>query len=183
MMNEMQKLAVAQALYKVVGAAVSTKDPDSLRGRMDAEAERAYRFDGVKSRDIIINGEKVGTYAAKVARAVDYQPAEYEERAAVENVEQLDHWLHALKLDERSMLLDYIGERGDDFAQWWLDMTGELPRGCELQTRCVKQAVNAQPMCYAGTVLKVDEDAVAHALAGELPGVIAGLITSTESEG
>ena len=175
-MNEMQKLAVAQALYKVVGAAVSTKDPDSLRGRMDAEAEHAYRFDGIKSRDIIINGEKVGTYAAKVARAVDYQPAEYETHAAVEDTEKLRNWLLNLDRVERGVVLEFVMTVADEFAAYWLDRCGELPDGCELQTRCVKQAVDAQPMRYAGTVLKVDEDAVARALAGELPGVIAGLL-------
>ena len=44
-LNELEpvkQLAVAQAIYKAVGAVVSTKDPDSLRSACDREAVRRY---------------------------------------------------------------------------------------------------------------------------------------------
>ena len=38
----MENLAVAQAVYKVVSAAVKTGDPDNLRGRADAQLMELY---------------------------------------------------------------------------------------------------------------------------------------------
>ena len=182
-MNDLQRLAVAQAVFKVVGSAVSTKDPNSLRAAVDERAERDYRFDGVKSRDVIMpDGTKVGTYSVKVTPAVDYQPAQYVEVAACESPWKLDSWMKQRSFEELQLVARFAVENADMFAAFWLDQVGELPDGCELMQQCVSPAVDAKPMRYAGTVLKVDERAVAESLAGELPAAVAALLTDGEVE-
>lgn len=79
-LDALGRLAVAQALYQAVGKAVATKDPSSLRGRMDADAMEEYVLRGVRTRDVIVAGEKVGTYSVSVGngkpRVVDEEAFE-----------------------------------------------------------------------------------------------------------
>ena len=59
-MNNLEKLAVAQAVYKAVGAIVSTKDHDSLRGQIDAELIEQFEADGTDRKRLMLNGQEVG---------------------------------------------------------------------------------------------------------------------------
>lgn len=62
-LDALGRLAVAQAFYQSMGAAVKTGDPSSLRGRVDAEALAEYAERGTRSRDVLVGGVKVGTYS------------------------------------------------------------------------------------------------------------------------
>lgn len=181
-MRDIEKLAVAQAVYNVVGRAVSTKSPTSLRSQLDAEAERAYRMEGIKSRDVMLNGEKVGSYSCKFTREVPYQNAEFVDVPALENMEQFRAWMTRRDRQERELTERFIRINADAFAAYWLEETGELPGGCEIVHKKVAEAVPGRPAGYNGTVLRIDEEAVAHALAGELPAAVAGLLTDEEGE-
>lgn len=181
-MRDIEKLAVAQAVYNVVGRAVSTKSPTSLRAQLDAEAERAYRMEGIKSRDVMLNGEKVGTYSCKFTREVPYQNAEYEDVPALEDMQKLKAWMNRLDADERDLLGRFVRVHADELSAWWLEETGELPGGCEIVHKKVSDAVPGRPAGFNGTVLRIDENAVAHALAGELPAAVAGLLTDEGGE-
>lgn len=181
-MRDIEKLAVAQAVYNVVGRAVSTKSPTSLRSQLDAEAERAYRMEGIKSRDVMLNGEKVGTYSCKFTREVPYKNAEFADVPALENMEQFRAWMTRRDRQERELTERFIRINADAFAAYWLEETGELPGGCEIVHKKVAEAVPGRPAGYNGTVLRIDEEAVAHALAGELPAAVAGLLTDEEGE-
>ena len=167
-LNELQRLAVAQSLYNVVGAAVSTKGGDSMRALLDAEARELYEAAGVKSRDIVMpDGTKVGTYSAKISKAV---AESREPHVYVDDFKALSAWL----LDNTLLMAGWIERDAvlDDFLQWALSSTGEVPAGCGV-TEVVH---HARPAQFAGTVLRVDPQAVADALKGELPGVVAGLL-------
>ncbi len=55
------RLAVAQAVYKLAGAAVKTSTPGNVRNELDMETLDMYESHGVKSRDLRIGSTKVGT--------------------------------------------------------------------------------------------------------------------------
>lgn len=183
MRTNLEKLAVAQALYNSVGAVVSTKGSDSLRAECDKDARELYEQYGMTSRDVLINGEKVGTYSVAFAKGKPAADAWVEERAVLQDVEQFDTWV--THLDESSLrdLASWIRMQigGDALAEYWLCANGELPDGCEL-LKIDHPAQPAQPKQYKNTVLKVDSQAVVQALAGELPDVVAGLLQGGEQD-
>lgn len=165
--TDMERLIVAQAVYKVVADEVSTKDPDGLRGRMDAEARAAYERDGIKSRDALLLGEKVGTWSVKVSKAVEETR---EDHVVVEDARAMDEWL----LGNALTMAAYIQRDGvlEDFANWVLGSTGEVPGGCSV-TEVVH---HGRPAGFAGTTLKVDPARVAEVMQGQLPAAVAGLL-------
>lgn len=167
-LTELGRLAVAQALYNTIGAAVSTEDPDSLRGRLDREARDRYERDGVKSRDVLIGGQKVGTWSVKVSKAVEES---VDVRAVVDDWAEFEEWLLGNGLTMAAFIKR--DEVLDEFLQWILDALGEVPKGC-ITTETLHPARAAG---YSGTTLRVDTKAVADALKGALPGVVAGLLT------
>ena len=176
-MDKLEKLYVGQALFNVVGSAVSTKGEGSLRSECDREMVEAYEREGIKGRDARVNGEKVGTYSIRVKKAESARDAWVEERAVMQDVEMFDAWFTTNGPEELEAIVKFIRfEVGaDTFAQWYLDNTGELPDGCEL-LRIDHPAQPAQPERCIGTVLKVEPEKVAQALKGELPAVVAGLL-------
>lgn len=60
------RLAYAQAVYKLVGAAVKTNTPGNLRAALDAESLELYAAHGAKNRDLRIGSTKVGTLSLTV---------------------------------------------------------------------------------------------------------------------
>lgn len=177
MRTNLEKLAVAQALYNGVGAVVSTKDSDSLRAECDREARELYEQYGMTSRDVLINGEKVGTYSVAFTKGKPAADAWVEERAVLQDVEQFDKWICGMCAEELQELAVWIRMHAgaDALAEYWLCSNGELPDGCEL-LKIDHLAQPAQQKQYKNTVLKVDSQAVVQALAGELPDVVAGLL-------
>ena len=165
-MNDIERLAVAQALYKAVAGMVSTKDPDSLRARADADMLANYERMGMKSVDLRVNGEKVGTYSVKVSKPTG---AAKTSRLVVDDSEAAYRWAMTAAADEYE---DWCIANIDRFCQYALDEFGEVADGAHVET----DTAAAQPERATGTVLKVDVPKVAHALGGELPGAVAGLL-------
>jgi len=156
-LTPVQRLAVAQAVYRRVGAIVSTKDPDSLRAQCDADMRANFENTGAKSYDVVIDGSKVGTYSVKTSKPkknVDLRVVDM--KAYVE-------WC----CQNSCMTTD------DAQARRKFEETGEVPDGCEVVE--IETAGG-----YSGTVLKVDEEAVADAVGGLLPSTIAGLLEDGE---
>lgn len=60
------RLAVAQAVYKLAGAAVKTSTPGNVRNELDMETLDMFEAHGVKSRDLRIGSTKVGTLSLTV---------------------------------------------------------------------------------------------------------------------
>lgn len=76
------RLAYAQAVYKLVGAAVKTNTPGNLRAALDAESMELYASHGSKNRDLRIGSTKVGTLSLTV-----------ESRAQVCDAEEWHAWM------------------------------------------------------------------------------------------
>ena len=176
-MNNIQKLAVAQAMFNACSKIVSTKNGNSLRSTVDEETIYEYKHYGVKNRDVLINGYKVGTYSIKFSKEKPAVPDTEDASACVEDVDKFNTWLNTLASDNLPMLLDFIFAYADDFAAFWLEITGELPDGCEVVYRTIPGAP-AEPSKIIGTTLKIDEYKVADALKGELPEIVSHLLES-----
>lgn len=158
-MNNLEKLAIAQATMKVIGDVVSTKNPDSLRSQIDAEVLEDYRESGIKSRDLRVNGEKVGTYSVRVAKPKT-------ERVMSET----DHEAFVKWAGENPELCTLFAlNQAAKLAQFALETAGELPDGYKFQ-----EVVT--PERTTGTTLKVDVQSVAQAMGNELPSAVAGLL-------
>ena len=170
MMNDIEQLAVAQALLKTVTKYTSTKDPDSLRSRADADILANYERMGMKSVDLRVNGEKVGTYSVKVSKAT---PAREVAQVVVEDPERALKWAETDAHDElREWLLAHMQE----FATWCFDGYGEVADGARVDA----VETPGTPERATGTTLRVDGAKVAHALRGQLPAAVAGLLEGGE---
>lgn len=177
--SNLEKLAVAQALYNAVGAIVSTKSSDNLRAQCDKEAREA----GIRSRDVLINGEKVGTYSAVWTKPTPAVEPQFDETVAMHDAQQFDTWICGLDEGGLRELASWIRLHlhADELAEYWLYAMGELPAGCEVVT-IEREGKPAQPAQYKNMSLKIDAQAVADALAGELPAVVAGLLQGGEQD-
>lgn len=192
--TDMERLAIAQALFKAISSVVSTKDPDSLRGRVDARAIENYKSTGAKSFDLTLNGTKVGSFSVRLSRAVhrvDFVVGDREAclRWCVENglartattyeAVELDGGLDKSQVDALDLLLSTGALKGraavasPDLAiadaKRHFEETGELPDGCALE-------LVDEPSVPIGTLLKVDPALVAQAMGNELSNAVAGLL-------
>lgn len=147
--SNMERLAVAQAVYKKVGKYVSTKDPDSLRSECDREFLQMFEDTGVDRTQVRVNGVKVGTYSARETKPVERA------RVVVDDPDAFLRWC----VREGYVVPDR------DAVQQALERDGVVPEGAHVVTETVAGSV--------GTVLRVDEDKVVEALAGRLPGTVA----------
>lgn len=171
-MNDIERLVIAQALLKTVTKYTSTKNPDSLRSRADADMLGNYERMGMKSVDLRINGEKVGTYSVKVSKPTT---STTRTRLVVDNSEEAYRWAVHSATDEFE---DWCIANIDRFCQYALDEFGEVADGAHLET----DTMAAQPERATGTVLKVDVPKVAHALGGELPVAVSGLLENGDDD-
>ena len=163
----MENLAIAQAIYKAVGAAVDTKKPDNLRGQADAQVMQLYEMSkqmgmAPKSIDLSVNGHKVGTMSVTEKQGTCKTVFDL-----VDN-DLFAEWL--CEQDQLDTIVQYVMDNGEKFCDWYANETGELPPGIE------PRMVETPPK--VGTSLRVDPRKVAHALETEheLPGVLAGLL-------
>lgn len=107
-MDAAARLAVAQAVYKAVAGAVSTKGDRNLRAEVDGETLALREMYGVKSRDIKIGNVKVGTMTVLTESRPQVVDAEAWERWKVDTGradERRTIDLDALTFHERGLLL------------------------------------------------------------------------------
>ena len=111
-------LAAAQALWKALGAVVSTKDPTSLRSRMDAELRQLWMDKRIFGKiPLVIGGHVVGMLTAKQA------PKKHHRSVTVD-----DPW--ALLEAEKDGWEDFVYEHIDQFAEWVVAQGVANPAGC-----------------------------------------------------
>ena len=161
-----EKLAVYQALYKIIAEKVSTKDPDSLRSQIDEEYRELYELTGSKSFDVKLSGNVVGTYSIKFSKEQD---SKTEMAFEVCDFEDLAEWFD--QEAPKSVMEEYAAQNLEAFAKFYFAHTGEIPNGCKFQ----KHITPAVEKHYIGGMLKVDTESVANAISDSLPGV-AGLL-------
>ena len=174
----MEQLAIEHALFSKLGEDVSTKNPDSLRIMADEEIVGNYRAIGAKSYDIHVNGQKVGTYSVRVSKE---RPQETKQRLVVKDPYALEHFIQnntvaSVGDGEASYAELYAEAMLQNFAEYVLNVHGEMPDGCEM----VEETIPAQPPRVLGTTLRIDEDKVASAINGYLPTTLAGFIGGDE---
>lgn len=166
-----ERLAIEQALYNRLGEDVSTKNPDSLRYAADVDMVETYRNTGYKSRDVMVNGMKVGTHSVRVGKGKD---ARTTKRLAVLDAAQLVQFIQSDKcVEERAEYLELMAQ---NFAEFMLETYGIVCDGCEV----VEETVPAQPPTISGTTMRIDADKVAEALKGYLPTTFGGLLGGGE---
>ena len=164
-----KRLAVAQALYKVIKKEVGTGDEYNLRGVVDGiMAERFMQAKKLglapKSFDVEVDGEKVGTYSITTTKP---KPAETHMELQVDDKTELFEW--ALKLGYIDVDMNLVRDH--------FDRTGEVPDGCELipvTTRAVEGGKISR------TSLRIDPEAVAYSLGSELGDVAYHLLGGEE---
>ena len=167
--QDLERLAVAQAVYKAVADIVSTKNPDGMRAEADRQLMDAYAQMGVRSMDLKVAGQKVGTYSVTLAKAV---PEKQAARLDVTDHGELVRWLK----EDPDAMDSLIEMYADQYAQALFAASGEVPDGCEATT----VVTPAQPEHPKGTTLRVDVHKVAEALKGQLPEAVAGLLEGSQ---
>lgn len=158
-LNDIERLTLAQALYKMAGELVDTKNPDSLRSMVDESFLRLYEETGSRTFDVKLNGEVVGTYSLRFSK-----PKESEARYSfeVDDYEALAKWYEGVPVET---ILHYVALDLNQFAEWYLADTGELPEGCVME----KVVTPAIGKTYQGGTLKIDVEKVKEAVSGFLP--------------
>ena len=187
----MERLAIAQAIYKAIAAAISTKDPESLRGQVDASMLDNYRLTGGKTYDMLLRGRKVGTYSIRFSKA------EHKTCVAIVDEDAFARWAFdnglarkqvVITLDVEAGMPDrLIGERITITEDMYLkgiarqsyivsddaisiaQRDGEIPDGCEAH-------VIDEPAKPIGSTLRIDPVLVAQAMGSELPEAVVGLL-------
>lgn len=157
-MTDLEKLAVAQAVYKAVGEVVSTKDPDSLRGRESARLLEQYQEEGIDRKRLVVNGIEVGTLSV-----TKQQPTQYL-RADVAEPQDLLEGADPDDLREFILAEDFV----ESYALWARSQ-GILTPGVTFT-----QVVKDKPPTT--TLRGCEPEKVAAALGEMLPAAVLGLI-------
>jgi len=168
-----ERLAIEQALFNKLGEDVSTKNPDSLRYAADTDMIETYRATGYKSRDVMVNGQKVGTHSVRVSKGKDAQTVK---RLAVMDGHELEQFVQSDECAEERA--EYIALMAQNFAEYMLETYGIVCDGCEVVT----ETIPAQPPTISGTTMRIDADKVVQALKGYLPTTFGGLLGGTQDE-
>lgn len=194
-LNDFQNLAIAQAIYQAIGGVVSTKGEGSLRKKIDDIAKKDYEESGIKSRNIVIDGQNVGTLTVresadtreKVLRVNDrdaftkwcekaHENVSYEFVVTTDDKGVIGQFVQqAEKLNEMRFSIKTISATASVLNEREIlakaAEDGELPDGCEV-------VETGSAPSFIGTLLRVNAPAVAAAIGNELPTMVNGLLTN-----
>lgn len=191
-LSEKDQLIIAQAFWKVIAKAVDTKDPDSLRSRVDAAMRQLYESTGGKTYDMMLNGMKVGSYGLRFSKEV------HERRLRIDDDLAFCRWAWRNGLAKKQILLaidveDWMPENLVDIEymiteETWRsgvaqehyvldreDALAEAAKNGEVPDGCVVEAID-EPARLIGSTLRIEPQLVARALGESLPSAIAGLL-------
>lgn len=170
-MNEIEQLAIMQALYNVIGGEVKTGDPDNLRGRVNDIYRIYYERTGATGFEVRLNGTKVGTYGFNKTKA---EPAK-----VVTTIEVVDYAM--LRAYEDDNWLDWIGrwtvEHIGELAREYVEQTGEVLPGVDVRV----EEIPAKPAgIRPNGTLRVYPEKVAQAMGNQLGETVRGLLEGGE---
>lgn len=171
-MNEIEQLAIMQALYNVIGGEVKTGDPGNLRGRVNGLYIDLYEQTGATGFEVRLNGTKVGTYGFNKTKA---EPAK-----TVTTIEVVDYAM--LRAYEDDNWLDWIGrwtvEHIGELAREYVEQTGEVLPGVDVRV----EEIPAKPAgIRPNGTLRVYPDKVAQAMGNQLGETVRGLLESSNN--
>lgn len=166
-MNSIERLAVEQAVYNVIGADLKTGVTDNLRGEVNGFYLGLYQQTGATGFEVRVNGQKVGTYGFNRVKGTP-------ERTVTE-LRVTD--MAALMADESDEFNQWLGEymrtHLGELAIQYATETGELLDGMEF----VETTIPATPdTIRPNGTLRIRPERVAAALGNALPATIAGLL-------
>ena len=165
--EQIERLAIEQAVYKAIGADVATNDPDNLRGAVNQYYRDLYEQTGATGFEVRVNGQKIGTYGFSKVRG---QKA-YTER--IVTVTDVDALMNDASDEFAAWLADYMREHMAELAVQYAQETGELLDGMAVVER--EHPATPDTIRPNGT-LRVKPERVAAALGNALPATIAGLL-------
>lgn len=155
-----EQFLVVQAMYKKLAEQVNTKDPDNMRGHIDAAYKSEYDRTGGKSFSMKLGGEKVATYSISESKGT---PAKTTRRLVVRDPHKLekfieDNMVQCVQAEEMPYAEMYAQAMAQNFAEYVLENFGEVCDGCEV----VKHTTPGKPGgVYSGNSIRgLDEDAV-----------------------
>ena len=144
-LSPIERLAVAQAIYKIAAEAVKTRTPANLRGEVDAIM--AEKFDRAKSIglsprsfDVELFGKKVGTYSITLTESA---PSSEKVELKVTDGEAFEKWA----IENGCFTIDKSA-----CAKHFID-TGELPDGCMPEKVIVPEVLGGT---IKSTALRID---------------------------
>jgi len=169
--EDVERLAIMQALYNAIAQEVSTTKAGNLRDRVNRRYLDLYDQTGATGFEVRLRGKKVGTYGfpktgERPARVV--QRPEVVDAAALAACEDDDF---------NDFISRWVASNLDGLAARYFDETGVLVDGMALVE--VEEPAKPAGIKTKGT-MRVHPDKVAEALQGELPTVVAGLLGGGE---
>ena len=138
--EQIERLAIEQAVYKAIGADVATNDPDNLRAEVNQHYYSLYEQTGATGFEVRLRGQKVGTYSITTAKA---EPEHDEKRIVTTDEKALLRWC----MEHGCVQIDRA--KVDD----WIAYTGELPDG--MGTEVVH--VDAKPARISRTTVRIPD--------------------------
>lgn len=146
----LETLAVYQAAYKRAAEVVSTKDPESLRSKVQEELLRRYEATGVDRVRPMVGGIPVGTMSVTFTKPVPEttrtEPVVVDREALMADTD--DDFARFL---ERAVMRDVC-----DYAIEYANETGTLLDGMVWRTTTTPE----RPSAVKGTTLRVDDEKV-----------------------
>lgn len=188
-------LAVAQAVYKAVAGAVSTKDGSSLRAQCDRALADMYDVAGTDRVRLTVNGAEVGTLSVRYSKAAE--GAEVTDEQAFEDwcaerypVSYETHF-DRLTPEQQRQVAEMMREMSPGSAVPCHEMPerdrAQLRQGPESEVITPDGEVVdgmrwvSRPKAPVGTTIRgCEPEQVAEALHGQLPQVVAGLLSGWE---
>lgn len=167
-LSEVEKLIIKQAFVSAVGADVKTKDPNNLRGWLDATMEEQYYSNPLAgtSYDLKLLGQKVGTYTLTVSKG---KPSKVETGIDVVDESEFVAWAEKRGYTKTVVDMDAIENA--------FRATGEVPDGC-LPTQTVTPEVLGGKVTRS--TIRVDSAEVARVLGPQLEPVVYALLEGGE---
>lgn len=166
-LNDIQRVAVAAALEKQLKKVLDSSAVDSPRAKVDDDLREAFERDGVDRKRIIVNAKEVGTLSLSMTKP------RHGVEMRVDSAAKLGDWVRGTDEGRDTLMLALCDTRVQDALVAAATDYGFLPDGCRM-------AEVDEPARIKGTVLRVQPEKVARALAGELPQAVAGLIGGDE---
>ncbi len=166
-LKPIERLAIEQAIYSTIADDVSTKDPDNLRGQVDAEYRELFEETGAKSFIVNLQGEQVGTYSIRQSKPKPQTAKK------VFSIIDKDEAMGAFWAVPDKYIEEYAFQNAFSFLEWYSRKTGEVPNGCSWG----EVVTLDEPAKYLGGTLKIDAQQVAQVMADhQLDSGIVGLL-------
>lgn len=155
MSTKLEKLALCTALAKGVKETIA-----ELRDEADQSLYELFQQDGVDRRQVLINGQKVGT------QSITFNKAREGVEMYVENYKDFIDWLQA---EEGYDVLAHVVHASTKAFTDYLAETGQVAAG-------VKALAVNEPASIKGTTLRVDKEKVFKAFGNRLPDAVFGVL-------